>query len=165
MQWVQSCFFILLPPAMAGAASTMAVMANKKAFLIFLELNEVKNKNTLVWKIRPDSAASSRKHDSDIHSQHAKRHTHTRRSPIPHVPRTPAKPSHNKADNLNSNQPRRYSLSKVSGNAPSSRPASPDDNNPPHPRTYNSPRPSNTSPLSTAPPQTPPDTAKHKGII
>jgi hypothetical protein len=33
---------MVLPPAMAGAASTMAVMANKKAFLILSELNEVK---------------------------------------------------------------------------------------------------------------------------
>jgi hypothetical protein len=33
---------MVLPPAIAGAASTTAVMANKKAFLIFRELNEVK---------------------------------------------------------------------------------------------------------------------------
>jgi hypothetical protein len=39
---------------MAGAASTMAVMANKKAFLIFLELNEVKNKK--VMSSRKDQA-------------------------------------------------------------------------------------------------------------
>jgi hypothetical protein len=42
VQWVQSCFFTLLPPANTGPASTTAVMANKKAFLIFLELNKVK---------------------------------------------------------------------------------------------------------------------------
>jgi hypothetical protein len=83
---------------MAGAASTMAVMANKNAFLIFLELNEVKNKNHFARKIRPDSAASSRKHDNDKHRHYAKRHIRTCRLP-PHVPRTPAITSHNKADN------------------------------------------------------------------
>jgi hypothetical protein len=77
---------------MAGAASTMAVMANKKAFLIFLELNEVKNKNELVGKITPDSAASSRKHDSDIHSQHAKCYIRAHRLPLPHDLPTPAPP-------------------------------------------------------------------------
>jgi hypothetical protein len=49
-------------------------MANKKAFLIYFELNEVKNKleittiphrpRGLVGKTTPDSAASSRKHDN-----------------------------------------------------------------------------------------------------
>jgi hypothetical protein len=41
-QWVQTCFFTLPPPANTGPASTTAVMANKNAFLIYLELNEVK---------------------------------------------------------------------------------------------------------------------------
>jgi hypothetical protein len=46
VQWLQSCFFVLPPPAanVAGPASRTAVMAKRNAFLILIELKEVKNK-------------------------------------------------------------------------------------------------------------------------